>query len=560
MINAEKNYRFLKLLRAEGYIDDHIVEDLKNKDIDIVSYLIDTKKITEEQLLQVYSKIFKLVDSHGDVVNVNKINRSLFDVFSKDFIIKNKVIPISMSDDTVLIATYIPYIDENQIKYITKAQHIIVWYTTPSKIKNIIDNIFHSSSDINLSNEDIYIEVQEEYDINIEKLAEQSNESAIVKLADSILYRAVKNEASDIHIEPQEKEIVLRFRMDGILKKVDSFPITIKDPLISRFKILSNLDISERRKPQDGIIKIKIAGRKVQLRISTLPTVFGEKIVMRVQFPDEFSTLKLELLGFEEDEVAKLRETYSKPYGIILVVGPTGSGKTTTLYSILQELNKEEVNIVTAEDPVEINIPGLNQVQIDEKAGRTFEAVLRSFLRQDPDIMLIGEIRDAITAEIAIKSSLTGHLVLSTLHVNDAPSTIARLMDMGIEPFLISSSLLAISAQRLVRKLCPYCKIPYEPTKEKIEYYKITEKVIYKANPEGCPKCNHLGYKGRTVIAELLFVDNETREAISQRKTTEEIRELAIKKGMKTLFESGIMKVNKGITSLEEVLRVSIET
>ncbi|GAB6078818.1 GspE/PulE family protein [Hydrogenobaculum acidophilum] len=560
MHDIEKNLRFLKFLRNEGLIDDTTVQDLKDKDIDIVSYLIDTKKITEEDLLKAYSKIFKLVDKNGDVVSIDKIDKNLVNLFSKDFIVKNKIVPISMSENSITLATYIPYIDENPIKYITKKQNVIIWYTTPSKIKNIIDNIFHSSSDINLSNEEIYIEVQEEYDINIEKLAQESNESAIVKLADSILYRAVKNEASDIHIEPQEKEIVLRFRIDGLLKKVDSFPVTIKDPLISRFKIMSNLDISERRKPQDGIIKIRIAGRKVQLRVSTLPTVFGEKIVMRVQFPDEFSALKLELLGFEEDEVAKLRETYSKPYGIILVVGPTGSGKTTTLYSILQELNKEEVNIVTAEDPVEINIPGLNQVQIDEKVGRTFEAVLRSFLRQDPDIMLIGEIRDAITAEIAVKSSLTGHLVLSTLHVNDAPSTIARLMDMGIEPFLISSSLLAISAQRLVRKLCPYCKIPYEPTREKREYYKITEKVIYKANQEGCPKCNHLGYKGRTVIAELLFVDNEIREAISQRKTTEEIRQLAIKKGMKTLFESGIMKVNKGITSLEEVLRVSIET
>jgi Type II secretory pathway, ATPase PulE/Tfp pilus assembly pathway, ATPase PilB len=559
MPDIERNLRFLKFLQNEGLIDDNTVKELKDLDIDIVSYLVETKKITEQDLLNAYSKMFKLVDKDGSVVNIDKIDKNLLNLFPKDFIVKNKIIPISMSDNSVTVATYMPYIDENQIKYITKKPNVITWYTTPSKIKNIIENIFHSSGSIDLNAEEVYIEAQQEYNINIEKLVEQSSESAIVKLVDSILYRAVNYGASDIHIEPQEKEIVLRFRIDGMLKKIDTYPTNIKDPLVSRFKILANLDISERRKPQDGIIKIRISNKKVQLRVSTLPTIFGEKIVMRVQFPDEFSALKLEMLGFEEDEVEKLKQTYTKPYGIILVVGPTGSGKTTTLYSILQDLNKEDVNIVTAEDPVEINIPGLNQVQIDEKVGRTFEAVLRSFLRQDPDIMLVGEIRDTITAEIAIKSSLTGHLVLSTLHVNDAPSTVARLIDMGIEPFLISSSLLAVSAQRLVRKLCPHCKIPYEPTKEEREYYGITADVIYKPNKQGCEYCNHLGYKGRTVIAELMFVDNEIRDAINQRKTTEEIREIAIKKGMKTLFQSGIIKVNKGITSLEEVLRVSIQ-
>jgi type IV pilus assembly protein PilB len=559
MPDIERNLRFLKFLQNEGLIDDNTVKELKDLDIDIVSYLVETKKITEQDLLNAYSKMFKLVDKDGSVVNIDKIDKNLLNLFPQDFIVKNKIIPISMSDNSVTVATYMPYIDENQIKYITKKPNVIIWYAAPSKIKNVIDNIFHSSGSIDLNAEEVYIEAQQEYNINIEKLVEQSSESAIVKLADSILYRAVKDGASDIHIEPQEKEIVLRFRIDGMLKKIDTYPTNIKDPLISRFKILANLDISERRKPQDGIIKIRISNKKVQLRVSTLPTIFGEKIVMRVQFPEEFSTLKLENLGFEEEEVKKLKEAYTKPYGMILVVGPTGSGKTTTLYSVLQDLNKEEVNILTAEDPVEINIPGLNQVQIDEKVGRTFEAVLRSFLRQDPDIIFIGEIRDSITAEIAIRSSLTGHLVLSTLHVNDAPSTVARLMDMGMEPFLIAASLLVVSSQRLVRKLCPYCKIPYEPTKEEREYYGITADIIYKANKQGCEHCNHLGYKGRTVISELMFVDNEIREAINQRKTTEEIREIAIKKGMKTLFQSGIIKVNKGITSLEEVLRVSIQ-
>ncbi len=553
-----KNLTFLKLLETENLVSPDLAKDLYDKDVNIVDYLIETKKINEQSLLNIYSKMFKLVDKDGTVVNPNKIDKNLINVFPQDFIIKNKVIPISATDSTITVATYLPYIDENTIKYITKRQNIIVWHTLPQRINGIIDSLFQSNI-IDLESKEVYFEIQEEYNIDIEKLVNQSNESAIVGLVDSILYKAVKLGASDIHVEPQEREIAVRYRIDGMLKKISSYPTNVKDALISRIKILSNLDISERRKPQDGVIRVKIANKKVQLRISILPVIFGEKVVMRVQFPDEFSALKLEILGFEEEEVQKLRDTYTKPYGIILVVGPTGSGKTTTLYSVLQELNKEDVNIVTAEDPVEINIPGLNQVQIDEKVGRTFEAVLRSFLRQDPDIMLIGEIRDAITAEIAVKSSLTGHLVLSTLHVNDAPSSIARLIDMGVEPFLISSSLLAVSAQRLVRKLCPYCKVEYRPTEQKKSFYNIKSDVIYKASKEGCEHCNHLGYKGRTVIAELMFVDNELREAINQRKTTAEIKELAMKKGMKTLFESGIIKVEKGITSLEEVLRVSIQ-
>jgi len=558
MADLEKNLRFLRFLQSERLIDDETVQSLKDRDIDIVSYLIDTKKISEDQLLNVYSKMFKLVNRDGSLINLEKIDKNLLSLFPEDFIIKNKIIPISMSENTITVATYIPYIDENQIKYFTKKQNIIVYYTKPSIIKKLLDSLVKAYN-IELTNQEIYIEPQEDYSIDIEKLTERSNENQIVKLADSILYRAVRDGASDIHIEPQEKEVVLRFRIDGMLKKIESYPTTIRDPLISRFKIISNLDISERRKPQDGVIRIRIANRKVQLRVSVLPTVFGEKITMRVQFPEEFSTLKLENLGFEEEEVKKLKEAYTKPYGMILVVGPTGSGKTTTLYSVLQDLNKEEVNILTAEDPVEINIPGLNQVQIDEKVGRTFEAVLRSFLRQDPDIIFIGEIRDSITAEIAIRSSLTGHLVLSTLHVNDAPSTVARLMDMGMESFLIAASLLVVSSQRLVRKLCPYCKIPYQPSSEEKNYYKLSADTIYKASKEGCEQCNHLGYKGRTVISEIMFIDGGLRKAISQGKPTEEIREVAIKSGMKTLFESGITKVNQGITSLEEVLRVTVE-
>lgn len=277
MPDTERNLRFLRFLRNEGLIDDNTLKELKDLDIDIVSYLVETKKITEQDLLNAYSKMFKFVDRYGSIVNIDKIDKNLLNLFPQDFIVKNKIIPISMSDNNIIVATYMPYIDENQIKYITKKTNVIIWYAAPSHIKSVIDNIFHSSGSIDLSTEEVYIEVNQEYDINIEKLVEQSSESAIVKLADSILYRAVKDGASDIHIEPQEKEIVLRFRIDGMLKKIDTYPTNIKEPLVSRFKILANLDISERRKPQDGTIKVRISNKKVQLRISTLPTIFGEK-------------------------------------------------------------------------------------------------------------------------------------------------------------------------------------------------------------------------------------------------------------------------------------------
>jgi len=346
-----------------------------------------------------------------------------------------------------------------------------------------------------------------------------------------------------------------------VLKVYHEFPVRIKDPLTARYKIMSNLDISEKRRPQDGRIRTRFKGKRIDLRVSTVPTVYGEKVVMRIQEAEKYLNVKLEDLGFEPDDLEKFRKAIWTPWGMILVTGPTGSGKTTTLYAALMERNSPDVNIMTAEDPVEVSIPGLNQVQINEKIGVTFANVLRAFLRQDPDIILIGEIRDTETAEIGIRAALTGHLVFSTLHTNDAPSSITRLVDMGIEPFLVGSSVILIVAQRLVRKLCPRCKLVDDTPREALYRLGVLQSpdeniTIYKANPKGCEHCNGSGYKGRTAVHEILEVDEEMRKLIIKGATSEDIRDLARKKGMRTLYETGVLKVRKGITSLAEVERV----
>ena len=406
------------------------------------------------------------------------------------------------------------------------------------------------------------IEIEdEEVEVPLLTLLEEAGEGPIVKLANFLIAEAVNLGASDIHIEPQEKKLVIRYRVDGVLKVYHEFPVRIKDPLTARYKIMSNLDISEKRRPQDGRIRTRFKGKRIDLRVSTVPTLYGEKVVMRIQEAEKYLNVKLEDLGFEPDDLEKFRKAIWTPWGMILVTGPTGSGKTTTLYAALMERNSPDVNIMTAEDPVEVSIPGLNQVQINEKIGVTFANVLRAFLRQDPDIILIGEIRDTETAEIGIRAALTGHLVFSTLHTNDAPSSITRLVDMGIEPFLVGSSVILIVAQRLVRKLCPRCKLVDDTPREALYRLGVLQSpdeniTIYKANPKGCEHCNGSGYKGRTAVHEILEVDEEMRKLIIKGATSEDIRDLARKKGMRTLYETGVLKVRKGITSLAEVERV----
>jgi type IV pilus assembly protein PilB len=411
--------------------------------------------------------------------------------------------------------------------------------------------------------EDVEI-VEDNEEIDLTTLSKLSEDAPVVRLVNVLLVDALRRGASDIHIEPYEKELRIRFRIDGVLYDVMRPPLKMRDALISRVKIMSKLDISEKRLPQDGRIKIKVKidarSRELDFRVSTLPTLFGEKVVLRL-LDKENLMLDMTKLGFEPESLVKFQRNISRPYGMVLVTGPTGSGKTNTLYSALQSLNTVQTNIMTAEDPVEFNLMGVNQVQMKEQIGLNFAAALRSFLRQDPNIILVGEIRDFETAEIAIKAALTGHLVLSTLHTNDAPSTISRLMNMGIEPFLVATSVNLIQAQRLIRRVCKDCKREHPTPPEALMEVGFTAedaKSLKTFKGKGCSTCNNTGYKGRIGLYEVMEVNDEIRELILIGASSLELRKKAIEDGMITLRESGLQKVRNGLTTLEEVVRETV--
>jgi type IV pilus assembly protein PilB len=411
------------------------------------------------------------------------------------------------------------------------------------------------------------VEMLEEIEqIDVNSLEKQGGEAPVIRLVNLMLMSAIQKGASDIHVEPYEKEFRVRFRIDGILYNVMAPPTKFRDAITSRIKIMAKLDIAEKRLPQDGRIKIRFGDgeggtKEIDFRVSILPTLFGEKIVMRLLDKDKLM-LDMTKLGFEPESLKKLETAIEKPWGMVLVTGPTGSGKTNTLYSSIAKINTPETNIMTAEDPVEFNLVGVNQVQVRENIGLNFAAALRSFLRQDPNIILVGEIRDFETAEIAVKASLTGHLVLSTLHTNDAPSTISRLMNMGIEPFLVASSVNLICAQRLVRRLCTQCKTdhPHEPQALVTAGFTPDEaaKVVPKKG-SGCERCNNTGYKGRVGLYEVMEVTDELRELILVGASALELRRKAVDEGMITLRRSGLMKVMDGVTTIEEVARETVK-
>lgn len=411
--------------------------------------------------------------------------------------------------------------------------------------------------------EDVEV-VEDNEEIDLSTLSRLSEDAPVVRLVNVLLVDALRRGASDIHVEPYEKELRIRFRIDGVLYDVMHPPLKLRDALISRVKIMSKLDISEKRLPQDGRIKIKVKvdsrSRELDFRVSTLPTLFGEKVVLRL-LDKENLMLDMTKLGFEPESLTKFQRNISRPYGMVLVTGPTGSGKTNTLYSALQSLNTVETNIMTAEDPVEFNLMGINQVQMKEQIGLNFAAALRSFLRQDPNIVLVGEIRDFETAEIAIKAALTGHLVLSTLHTNDAPSTISRLMNMGIEPFLVATSVNLIQAQRLIRRICKDCKqetsTPAEALVE-VGFSAEEAKSIKTYKGKGCSTCNNTGYKGRIGLYEVMEITDEIRELILIGASALELRKKAIEDGMISLRESGLYKIRNGLTTIEEVVRETV--
>ena len=397
---------------------------------------------------------------------------------------------------------------------------------------------------------------------SITDIRDATEEAPIVKLVNSVIAQSVDDGASDIHFEPQAKELVIRFRIDGVLHEIMSVPRRMQNGVISRLKIMAELDIAERRVPQDGRIGLMVGGKPIDMRVATLPTVYGEKIVMRLLDKSNVM-LRLEDLGFSEKALKRFQKSFTKPYGAMLVTGPTGSGKSTTLYAALNILNSPEKNIITVEDPVEYRLTGINQVQVNTRAGMTFAAALRSILRCDPDIVMIGEIRDRETAQIAVESALTGHLVLSTLHTNDAPGALSRLTEMGIEPFLTSSAVDCVLAQRLARKLCTNCKEPYTATREMLRKNDFPSEVadredvtLYRA--KGCSRCNNTGYKGRLGLYEVMIVSEAIRRLTVERKSADEISRVASAEGMKSLRDDGIEKVLLGMTSVEEIARVII--
>jgi type IV pilus assembly protein PilB len=562
-------------------IADALVEDglLTQKQVE---ELLEQQKKQGTRLLKLlieknYISEVDMVVSMGRVLNTPPINLARISIpleiaslLPKEIAHNHKVVPVSRLDGRLYLAMADPLnvLALDDVKRITKLE------ISPmiAAEKSIIDKL--NNLDTRAGTMEEIIEAQKKAeesdteaesleqiadiadDLTLEQIKDSTQEAPVIRLANLILVQAVKDRASDIHIEPFEKSVRLRYRIDGTLLDATPPPKNLQVPLMSRLKIMSNLNIAERRLPQDGRIRIKVAGKDIDLRVSFLPTVHGEKCVLRVLDKSNLSA-SIEKLGMDQDTCRRFKAAIDAPHGLILVTGPTGSGKTTTLYSALNELNNPDYNIVTVEDPVEFQIPGINQVPVNKEIGLTFANSLRSILRQDPDICMIGEIRDSETAEIAVEAALTGHQVLSTMHCNDAPGAIARLDDMGIAPFLISSSVILACAQRLMRRICPMCKEPVTYPPRMFEDLGIDPKFFQGATlfrGRGCERCKNTGYAGRSAIIEVMTITDELRKMVIERKSAMEIGKMAMAQGMKTLRMVALDKVREGVSTLEQVL------
>lgn len=519
-----------------------------------------------------YTSDDKLADFFANQFGIEKVDlekaeiqESVFNLVPTDLIQKHQLIPLKLVGYTLTVAMSDPtdLAAMNEVKFMT-GYGVRAVSVPGSAIKKFLDRRFGTVSydEVLKKFGDSGMEViHDEEDVNLQELQRATMEAPVVTLVNAVLADASRRRASDIHVEPYEKIFRIRFRVDGVLHDIMTPPPKLKNALVSRIKVMANLDIAERRLTQDGRIKLKMSGgQELDIRVSVLPTLFGEKIVMRLL---DKSNLQLDMtkLGFGPRTLKDFQAAIYKPYGMILITGPTGSGKSTTLYSALAELNKPDVNICTAEDPVEYNLMGINQVQVKEEIGLNFAACLRSFLRQDPDIIMVGEIRDLETAQIAVKAALTGHLVLSTLHTNDAPSTVDRLINMGMEPFLLTSSINLIAAQRLVRKICANCKEPVEVSPEALTNIGVDSAEVAAGLPtfhgKGCPECNKTGYKGRIAIYEIMVLHEGLKELILRGASAADLKREAVKLGMSTLRISAIQKVREGLTTIEETVRVT---
>jgi len=558
------------LLVAEGLITDEqlgkALAEQKGTTEKLGSILLKLNFLHEEQLIGFLSRQYGIPSITLSQLDIDpEVLKLVPDSIAK----KYEILPIRRQGTTLTLAMADPtnVFALDDIAFMTNLQVTPV-VASQAAIRKAIDRNYEPQTAVNdvltaLSNDTSNLEIVEEDSpskVDVFELKESADEAPVVKLVNMVLVDAIRKGASDIHWEAYEKVFRIRFRIDGVLHEMLAPPKRLEPAILSRLKIMSNLDIAERRMPQDGRIKLRYNTREIDFRVSILPTIFGEKAVLRILDKD---ALKLDLtqLGFDKWSLDNFTGAIKQPYGMVLITGPTGSGKTTTLYSAIHTINSPEHNIMTAEDPVEYNLKGVNQVQVDEKVGRTFASALRSFLRQDPDVILVGETRDLETAQISIRAALTGHLVFSTLHTNDCPSTIARLVDMGIPPFLISSALLLILAQRLGRKVCKDCKEPYEANEDSLVPYGHVPRGLGKVQfykGKGCQVCNFTGMKGRVAIYEVMPISQELRDAILKAAPTAELREIAQLQGMKTLRQAGLEKVIEGTTTVEEILRVTI--
>ena len=568
---AEKKYfRLGELLVNEGLIDagqlEKAIASQRQEGIRLGEALVKLGFVKEEQLVTVLGKQLNIpFFSLGTGMLKPAADQGLEKLVTQDFAIRNSILALSRTLKTLTVAMSDPLdlmlIDN--LKKITGCE-INPVIATKSDVTKAIEEFYGKSKMLEEAVEASYdisgaepatLEAEAgEEELSLDKLVSRAEEAPVIKLVDLIIRQAITEHASDIHIEPFKDRISLRYRIDGKLYEIPPPAKHLLLPIISRIKILSKLDIAEQRLPQDGAIVVKIEERPIDIRLSLVPTVYGEKAVMRIL---DRSTVVLDIaqMGFEGKQLEDIRWAINSPYGCVFVTGPTGSGKSTTLSAIINEIKSPAKNIVTVEDPVEFKMDGINQVQVNAEIGLTFASALRAFLRQDPDIMLVGEVRDLETAQICVRSALTGHLVLSTLHTNDAATAVTRLVDIGIEPYMVAPSLLLIAAQRLLRKLCPECKQAYEPTAEEKASLKLKTELLYK--PKGCAKCNQLGYKGRLCIGEVMRINPEIQSLITQGASFQKIKEAAQANGMQTLNESAMKKVEAGITTLEEALTVT---
>ena len=559
------------VLLKEGFITEEDLKKAEQHQRDnggLLSYiLVKLGLVTEEQIVVGLAE--QLGIPHMKLTHY-KLDPEVVELLPERIIRKDKVIPLSQSGNTLTVATADPLnvlvIDDLKAMTGCNIQTIVA---TPSEIEQVVGDYYSTKASMNLDKliaqsekktETAVEVVTDEQSVDLDQLIREAEEAPIIRIANLILSRAIRERASDIHLEPLEKKVTIRYRIDGTLYPIITLPKRVQDAVVSRIKILSEMDIAEHRLPQDGRFRVRAHNRDVDFRVSTIPTRFGEKVVLRLLDKAQLTGLTIDKLGLEENVLEKYQKAIRQPYGMIVLTGPTSCGKSTSLYAAIRAINSPDKNILTIEDPVEYEAEGINQVQIYEKIGLTFAQALRSFLRQDPDIIMLGEMRDLETADIGIKAALTGHLLFTTLHTNDAAGAIVRLVNMGVEPFLISGALTFVGAQRLMRKVCKNCAHSYHPSKRLLQQLEIEDQVdnnlvLYKA--KGCRICNNTGYRGRMAVMEALEIDDDIKELILRKVPELKIKKTAISNGMIPLRKNALAKVIRGDTTLEELARVA---